>query len=235
MGRVVPVLSNSAYMPTPAKTPFRFAYARPKGVCPEDKRTGFFTMELSQDEFEDYQLLKARIHHELDVIGVPEHEAAYWYEAPVYSLDHLKKLAITFGSGQATLIPHYPHGWHYNHYHLAEVDGVRYRYMSFQQGEFIKFAPDIEQPSPPPTMATLFDGPVTLHDHGHIATPEHAALFKTGELDLPGQPPRIVAVRFSNFAFNAAQKRADAIFEALDSKGQHLGHYFASAFRTLVL
>ncbi|MDT8992831.1 hypothetical protein RQP54_18300 [Curvibacter sp. APW13] len=218
-----------------AKSSFRFEYRRPAGVCPEDKRTGFFTIDLSQDEFEDYQALKARVHHELDVIGIPQHESAYWVEAPPYSLDQLKKLAIAFGSGNATLIPHYAHGWHYNHYHQAVVDGVRYRYMGFQGGEFIKFAPDIEQPSPPLPMGTLFDGPVRLHDHGHIQTPEHAALFKTGELDLPGQPIQHVAVRFCNFAFNAAQKRADAVFEALDTTGQHLGHYFASAFKTLVL
>ncbi len=214
---------------------FRFAYTRPVGVCSENKRTGFFSIPLTQEEFEDYQFLKARVHHELDVIGVPEHEAAHWYEAPFYQLDQLKKLAICFGAGHATLIPYYPHGWHHKHYHQADVDGVRFRYMSFQHGEFIKFAPDIEQPSPPPSMATLFDGPVKLHDHSHIKTPEHAALFKTGELDLPGQLPVVVAVRYSNFAFNAAQKRVDAIFEALDASGRHLGHYFASAYRTLVL
>lgn len=90
-------------------------------------------------------------------------------------------------------------------------------------------------PSPTPSMASLFDGPVRLYDHGHIKAPEHATLFKTGELDLPGQPILVVAVRYSNFAFNAAQKRTDAIFEALDSDGRHIGHYFASAFRTLML
>lgn len=223
-------------MPNHQKIAFRFAFRRAAGVCPEDKRTGFFTLELTQDEFEDYQLLKARVHHELDVLGVPEHESAHWYEAPIYSIEHLGAIAKAIGaSADSTLIPYYAHGWHHRHYHVVQVNGVRYRYMGFQHGQFIKFAPDVEQPSPPPTMATLFDGPVTLHDHGHIKTPEHAALFKTGELDLPGQAPLTVAVRFSNFAFNAAQKRTDAIFEALDATGQHIGHYFASAFRTLVL
>lgn len=213
---------------------FRFAYTRPVEVCSEDKRTGFFFLELTQAEFEDYQHLKTRIHHELDVIGIPAHESAHWYETPEISDDLLVKLREAFGADtESMLIPYYPHGWRHSSYREAIVDGTRYLYMGFQNGRFIKFSCDIEQP--PPTCSSLFDGPIKMHDHGHIKTPEHASLFKTGELDLPGQNPRCVKVRFANFAFNDAQKRFDAVFEALDAHGQHVGHYFASAFRSLVL
>ena len=81
----------------------------------------------------------------------------------------------------------------------------------------------------------VFSGPLVLFDHSHIQTPAHAALFKTGELKLPGQTGKIVGVRYSNFAHNAHQGRNDAVFATYWSDGIFAGHYVASAFRTLCL
>lgn len=81
---------------------------------------------------------------------------------------------------------------------------------------------------------SCFGGPLVLFDQSHVKTPEHAALFKTGYLTLPGREPENVAIRFFNFQYNAHQKRDDAVFE-VRRNGEHAGYYFASAFRTLCL
>ena len=94
---------------------------------------------------------------------------------------------------------------------------------------------DVPNPIQEPlTCASVFDGPLEPFDHGHIQTPEHAALFKTGELKIPGHAPEIVGVRFFSFQFNAHQNRSEAIFEIFRN-GQSTGTYFASAFKSLTL
>lgn len=81
---------------------------------------------------------------------------------------------------------------------------------------------------------SVFDGPLELFDHGHIKTENHAALFKTGWLKLPGQNAVCVAVKFAHFQFNHMQKRPDPVFEVRQD-GKFVGHYFASAFKSLIL
>ena len=73
-----------------------------------------------------------------------------------------------------------------------------------------------------------------LFDHGHIQTPKHAKLFKTGELCVPGHPPEYVSISFVNFQFNTMQDRMDAVYTVLRN-GQNAGEFFASAFRHLWL
>ena len=82
--------------------------------------------------------------------------------------------------------------------------------------------------------ASVFDGPAEYFDHAHIQTAEHARLFKTGWLKLPGHDAVCVAVRFASFQQHDHWKRPDAVFEVLQG-GKFVGHYFASAFKSLCL
>lgn len=43
-------------------------------------------------------------------------------------------------SPDAQLIGYYPHSFHHRHYKDAIVNGVKFRYMGFAGGHFIKFA-----------------------------------------------------------------------------------------------
>lgn len=81
---------------------------------------------------------------------------------------------------------------------------------------------------------SVFNGPLELFDHGHIQTADHAKLFKVGWLKLPGYPEVCVAVRFAHFQFNRWQNRQDAVFE-VRQRSEFVGHYFASAFKSLIL
>lgn len=110
------------------------------GVSPDMS----FKLELSQVEFEDYQLLKERIHAQLISMGIPANENVYWYEDPPVTNSFLEKMRAAICShADAQFIAHYPHSYHHRHYKDAVVDGVAYKYMPFQQGLMIKFAPSM--------------------------------------------------------------------------------------------
>jgi hypothetical protein len=101
-----------------------------------------FTLELTQEEFEDYQLLKSCVHEKLLSIGIPKGEDVYWFENPPVANFFLEKLRAAIGSsGDAQFIAHYPHSYHHRTYKDVAVDGVRYKYMPFQHDLIIKFAP----------------------------------------------------------------------------------------------
>lgn len=92
--------------------------------------------------------------------------------------------------------------------------------------------------TPITAMSCFGDGePLELFDHSHVQSVEHASLYKTGELALPGRAPQIVSVVFANFQFNAMQGRYDPVFEVnIENNGVMERHFFfASAFRTLGL
>ena len=86
-----------------------------------------------------------------------------------------------------------------------------------------------------------------LHDHSHITTVEHAALFKTGILDVPlltrlglqltdslTSCP-VVAVEFVAMVWNGILKRNDPLYLVKDINGKVCGTYYAAAFESLVL
>jgi hypothetical protein len=123
---------------------FHFRVFRKKAICEalgvEQETT--FTLDLTQEQFEDYQLLKDRIHAQLDAIGIPQSEHPYWREDPPVETSLISKIKAVLGcKHDDELIPYYAHSFHHRHYKMASIDGIVYRYMGFQNGHFIKFAP----------------------------------------------------------------------------------------------
>lgn len=86
-----------------------------------------------------------------------------------------------------------------------------------------------------------------MHDHSHIKRLEHAALFRTGELDIDLlmaakltvpesiQSSPVVSVTAASMVFNGVTNRMVPVFAVRDEEGQFQGHYFATAFKTLTL
>lgn len=207
--------------------PFQFEYRLANRV------DGSFELRLTQSEFEDYQHLKTEVHKKLKAIGI-EKMKPYWFEAPPTDQKTLEELRAAIGADKdAQLIAYYAHSRYERTYKPVQVGGVKYWYQSYSAGRFINFAPDLESDSI--QTLSVFDGPAEYFDHGHIQTDQHASLFRTGDLKLPGQPPKTVGVAFHHFTYSAHFKRKDAIFQAFDHDKTFLGHYFASAFSSLVL
>lgn len=115
-------------------------HCRKLGVNPEHG----LTLEMTQSEFEDYQFLKTQIHDALPGLGIPQDEDVSWYENPPVTKSFSKKLLDAICAGKnAQLIGYYPHSHQHRTYKDIVVDGVGYKYMAFQEGLMIKFAPAI--------------------------------------------------------------------------------------------
>lgn len=104
---------------------------------------GSFVIELTQAQFEDYQLLKQSVHTRLAELGLQETRNTYWYEAPpAVEAETIEKLRTAIkASDEAQFAAYYPHGFHHQHYNHIKVDGIAYRWKSFSCDQFIKFAP----------------------------------------------------------------------------------------------
>jgi hypothetical protein len=86
-----------------------------------------------------------------------------------------------------------------------------------------------------------------FNDHTHIKTEGHASLFKTGVIDVdllqkagltvPSSLDEcsVVGVKFAAMTRNHAKNRIEPVFSVSNMKGDFIGHYFASAFKSLTL
>jgi len=98
------------------------------------------TISMTQEAFEDYQTQKEMVHQGIRSIGLNPAEVD-WNESP--PIDEKFELAFKLHIGaapDAQLIHYYPHSFHHRHYKDALLDGVKYVYMGFANGNFIKFA-----------------------------------------------------------------------------------------------
>lgn len=123
---------------------YRFRVFRKKAVCEalNVAQDQTFTLQLTQAQFEDYQALKDRIHAKLDELGIPPSESAYWREDPPMDADFIAQLRAAIDAPvDADFIAYYAHSYHHRSYKTVRVNGEDYRYMGFQNGHFIKFAP----------------------------------------------------------------------------------------------
>lgn len=101
---------------------------------------------------------------------------------------------------------------------------------------------------------TVFKEQITTKDllkqfnnHPHIKTEAHASLFKTGIVDVsllrtaglmvhPSlEECSVVGVRFVAMTRNFAKQRIEPVFAVTNTKGDFIGHFFASAFKSLTL
>lgn len=101
-------------------------------------------LQMTPEQFEDYQYLKAQIRAKLQNLGIDDNEDVYWRECPPVTDEFCQKLRDALQCRSETqLIAYYPHSWHHRAYKEVIVEGVSYRWMSFQNGDFVKFAPSL--------------------------------------------------------------------------------------------
>ncbi len=134
--------------PSEAVRTYRFEVMLPAdhpsraGAKKEQRR--YFILDLTQDQYEDYQGLKARVHAKLEEMGITKADRPYWNEHPFVPAGFEEKLQTAIGaSDEAQFIAHYPHSWQHRHYKRVEVNGVPCEYQSFSHDQFIKWAPAI--------------------------------------------------------------------------------------------
>ena len=84
-----------------------------------------------------------------------------------------------------------------------------------------------------------------MHSHDRLRTEDQARLIRKGELDVqllqdaglhidPSiGPDPTVKVAFDSICLNVNLGRGDPVFLTFAQSGQFLGHYFASAFKSL--
>lgn len=58
---------------------FRFAYRRKIGSCKPTELDGFFRLNLTQEQFEDFGYLRDQVHLGLDRLNV---QPCVWHESP---------------------------------------------------------------------------------------------------------------------------------------------------------
>lgn len=67
-------------------------------------------------------------------------------ETPLFQDQLLIHFRRSFQSADsAILIPYYAHSYQYRSYHSISVDGHTFIYLGFSGGQFIKFAPSLDQ------------------------------------------------------------------------------------------
>lgn len=98
-------------------------------------------LDLTQQEFEDYQYVRKLIQDKALSLGFELGEYA-WLESPVYEPEFLAALSSTLGLGDHhELIGYYPHGWQHRHYKTVLVgDHVVRHQSSGVDGRFVSFA-----------------------------------------------------------------------------------------------
>ena len=112
----------------------------PDGSVPEGQ---MISVAMTQEQFEDHQTKRDFVHDGIRAIGLNPAEVV-WFESP--PIDEVTERAFKEHIGaapDAQLIAYYPHSVHHRHYKEATLNGVKYLYMSFQNGHFIKFAQSV--------------------------------------------------------------------------------------------
>lgn len=112
----------------------------PDGSVPEAQ---MISVAMTQEQFEDHQTKRDFVHDGIRAIGLNPAEVV-WFESP--PIDEVTERAFKEHIGaapDAQLIAYYPHSVHHRHYKEATLNGVKYLYMSFQNGHFIKFAQSV--------------------------------------------------------------------------------------------
>lgn len=123
---------------------FRFNVSRKKALAEAlgVAQTLLITLSLTQEQFEDYQYLKANVHEKLASIGINDDEDVYWREDPPVADGFIEKLRDAIGAqAEVQFLAYYAHSFHHRTYKEVLIDGVRYRWMSFSSDHFVKFAP----------------------------------------------------------------------------------------------
>lgn len=104
---------------------------------------------LTQEEYEDHHLKRDAMRALITGKGLNLAETVWQEDAPS-DPDVEERLREVIGCGaEAQMIPKYAHGWEHNAYKQVEIDGVTYRYMGFQNGAFIKYAPEMASEAAP--------------------------------------------------------------------------------------
>lgn len=98
---------------------------------------------MTQSQFEDHHVKLGLVHDGIKANGLNPAEVV-WYEAPTVSKETERAFKDLIGAApDAQLIAYYPHSFHHQCYKEAILNGVKYLYMGFQNGQFIKFAESV--------------------------------------------------------------------------------------------
>lgn len=112
------------------------------GSVPEARK---ISVAMTQEQFEDHQTKRDLVHEGIRAIGLNPAEVA-WFESPLIDEATERTFKELIGAApDAQLIAYYPHSFHHRHYKEAILNGVKYLYMGFQNGHFIKFAQSVSQ------------------------------------------------------------------------------------------
>ena len=124
------------------KKPFRYKITPRSNEGRADmERAVFITLHMTQEEFEDYQLMKDMVHAAIAEIGWKQSEVCDWHEAPEYPSSLFDNLRAAIGcKDDAVLIPYYQHSFNHRHYRSIRVAGQNIVYQLFSRDHFIKFA-----------------------------------------------------------------------------------------------
>lgn len=99
-------------------------------------------LDMTQAQFEDYQWLKKSVHAAAKEAGYPD--IYNWHDEPAYTPELLAQLRQAIGcDADAELILYHAHSYQHQHYKKVMLDGVKYRYMAFSDGRFIKIAQEL--------------------------------------------------------------------------------------------
>lgn len=110
------------------------------GSVPEPRK---ICVAMTKKQFEDHHTKLGLVHEGIRGIGLNPAEVA-WFESP--PMDEVTERAfkeLIGAAPDAQLIAYYPHSWNHQYYKEAILNGVKYLYMSFQNGHFIKFAQSV--------------------------------------------------------------------------------------------
>lgn len=131
---------------TEAIKEFHFKVRRATAYCKEHgvKQDMEFTLHLTQAQFEDDQYRKKQAEEQLARLGIDKNEDVSWYEKPAVSNEFIKKLRVLLTcSSEVRFIPYYAHSFNHQFYKEINVDGVQYRWNSWDGGNYINFAPEL--------------------------------------------------------------------------------------------
>lgn len=122
----------------------------PDGSVPEAQ---MISVAMTQEQFEDHQTQRDFVHDGIRAIGLHPAEVV-WFESPPIDEVTVRAFKEHIGAApDAQLIAYYPHSVHHRHYKEAILNGVKYLYMGFQNGHFIKFAQSISNPNSEQALA----------------------------------------------------------------------------------
>lgn len=103
-------------------------------------------LRMPQEQFEDFGYVRSTLHAEFIRLGYKLSEIIQWRQTPKVSQALIRKLKKAINCRSDALFrPQYADRYRHSRYHKVVIDGKNYRYMDFDGGQLIKFAPALPE------------------------------------------------------------------------------------------